>query len=137
MVKITISFNIFKMISVMIEYYHIVENDHKLRIRKRWKDKIQQGWKGNPGASLIRTMNKRRSSSLILSIFIVVFRIVQYEWTVPWIQQDARWVSIPRTVAENIQVSLHITVLGPILHIAYRELTERTIVNEIYIEEDE
>ena len=35
MAKITISFNIFKMILVMIEYYHIVENDHKLRIRKR------------------------------------------------------------------------------------------------------
>ena len=34
-------------------------------------------------------------------------------------------------------LSLHITVQGPILLIAYRELTERTIVNEIYIEEDE
>ena len=34
-------------------------------------------------------------------------------------------------------LSLHITVQGPILHIAYRELMERTIVNEIYIEEDE
>ena len=45
--------------------------------------------------------------------------------------------SIPWTVAENIQGSLHITVLGFILHIVHRELTERTIVNEINLEGDE
>ena len=44
---------------------------------------------------------------------------------------------MPDQLVENIHVSLHITVQGPILHIAHRELTERTIVNEINIEEDE
>ena len=45
--------------------------------------------------------------------------------------------SISRTVVEDALVSLQITVQGPILHIVHRELTERTIVNEINIEEDE
>ena len=42
-----------------------------------------------------------------------------------------------RTVVVDALVSLQITVQGPILHIVHRELTARTIVNEIYIEEDE
>ena len=38
---------------------------------------------------------------------------------------------------QRTQVSLHITVLGFILLIVHRELTEKTIVNEIYLEGDE
>ena len=45
--------------------------------------------------------------------------------------------SIPRTVVEDTFVSLQITVQGLILHIAHRELTERTIVNETNLEGDE
>ena len=45
--------------------------------------------------------------------------------------------SIPRTVVEDTFVSLQITVQGPVLHIVHRELTEKTIVNEINLEGDE
>ena len=44
-------------------------------------------------------------------------------------------ISTSRTVAEKTQVSLHITVPGPVLHTVHRQHTERTFLGEIYIEE--
>ena len=45
--------------------------------------------------------------------------------------------SISRTVVVDTLVSIQITVQGPVLHIVHRELTEKTIVNEINLEGDE
>ena len=45
--------------------------------------------------------------------------------------------SISRTVVVDTLVSLQITVQGPVLHIVHRELTKKTIVNEINLEGDE
>ena len=77
------------------------------------------------------------SCSVVSPRIHVVFRIVPYA-SEPSLESNR----MPNEAVypgplQRTQVSLHITVLGFILLIVHRELTEKTIVNEIYLEGDE